>query len=219
MDLNHFVVVVSGESLKAIFTSGLKEEMDRALMLLAKQSTSSKVVAGNSSAKVSESVSKPVSVVEIDVVKGTGAENIGSGIIGDVGLRERKCGRDRDGGTSRRIVLKRCDDVSRDGVDKTSAIPEATNLPPVLHPVEPVSSVRVEVSPHQRWTVGPNAPVQVFQVFYLPQDLTSYVDKSRAEVAERCLTRGGRVSSYLVTMYMCCYLIFLFLWGFNIFFV
>lgn len=39
---------VAGESLKAIFTSGLKEEMDRALVLLAKQYVAAKTVAGSS---------------------------------------------------------------------------------------------------------------------------------------------------------------------------
>lgn len=54
--------------------------------------------------------------------------------------------------------------------------------------------LHVEVSPDQRWTAGSRAPVQVFYVFDLTQDLTAYVNKSRVEVAECCLTRGGRVS-------------------------
>lgn len=114
-----------------------------------------------------------MNTIKVGTVDGAGTENVSSGVAGDLGLRERKRNRDREGETSRRIVLRRYDDVGRDSVGKPPTIHEVTDLPPVLQPVEPLSSVRVEVSSHQHWTAGPNAPVQVFQVFDLPQDLTS----------------------------------------------
>lgn len=52
--------------------------------------------------------------------------------------------------------------------------------------------LQIEVQPNEKWSAGSNFPVQVFKAFNLPQDFNSYVDKTRDEIAERCLARGGR---------------------------
>lgn len=130
--------VVAGESLRKIFSSGLREEMDRSL--LARQSTVTKPVSGSSSAKVASGIPKPVEAVSGVVVE---VDPAGSGVVGDNGLRERKRGRDREGGASQRIVLRRCDETgresSREDVGKLATAAEVVELPPILQPTEPIS--------------------------------------------------------------------------------
>ncbi|KAK1360398.1 hypothetical protein POM88_044872 [Heracleum sosnowskyi] len=49
-----------------------------------------------------------------------------------------------------------------------------------------------QFQPFERWTAGPHVPLRVFEAFNLPQDFSSYVDRTRTDVADRCLTRAGR---------------------------
>lgn len=102
-------------------------------------------------------------------------------------VRDNKQCQDRE----RRLV--KCDELTREGASKTFTINEIVELLPILQPSEFISFIHVEVSPHQRWTVEIHIHIHVFQVFDFSQDLSAYVDKFGAEIAERCLTRGGRV--------------------------
>lgn len=129
---------VAGESLKEIFTSGLGERMDRALMLLAKQSAAVRVTTGGSSAKVSGAVSKSA-VIEVASGVVVEKETTRSGVVEDTSPRDKKRTRDRESGVSRRIVLRRCDESGREGAVKTPVVNDVSDLPPILQPVEPIS--------------------------------------------------------------------------------
>ncbi|KAK1389444.1 hypothetical protein POM88_017622 [Heracleum sosnowskyi] len=75
-----------------------------------------------------------------------------------------------------------------------SAYPLSRGVPTSKSAVEPA---RFEIQPFERWTTGPHVPLRVFEAFELPQDFSSYVDRSRDDVAERCLTRAGQDDSLL----------------------
>ncbi|KAK1358117.1 hypothetical protein POM88_051373 [Heracleum sosnowskyi] len=69
---------------------------------------------------------------------------------------------------------------------------QSGDRPPVLQPESAIEPARFEVQSYERWTAGSNLPVQVFGAFDLPQDFSSYVDRARSDIADRCLARAGR---------------------------
>lgn len=157
---------------------GVGRDMDKAFALLARSGASAQ--AGGSA-----SVAGPTASVEV-VEKVIGGE--GDPEIGGTSSRLKRPRIDAD---KRQVSKQRFDDRSRHGIGKSlvfTGIPKP--LPPILQPNAPF---QLEVQPNEHWSSGTNPPLQVFRAFNLPQDYGAYAEKSRGEIADRCLTRGGRV--------------------------
>lgn len=191
---------MAGQSLEKVLCSGVGEDMDQALALLARKSSVNRGQPGADSSKVVKSPSREradkASVV-VDEVNDGGSD-----------LVARSCKRNREGeeDNTRRPVARRVLDPVRFGPGKSLTITgvHKDSLPPVLQSSSSSSPLRIEVQTNERWTAGSNNPVQVFKAFNLPQDFSAYIDKSRDEIADRCLARGGRVTYLSV---LCIFLI------------
>lgn len=53
--------------------------------------------------------------------------------------------------------------------------------------------VGVSIRPQQRWVGGAMVPLRAFQIFNFPQDASAYAGLARANLADMCLSRAGRV--------------------------
>lgn len=184
-------LAVVGDSLREVLDSGIREDMHKTMLVLAKRSTGGR----SSQAK---GVPK---VADLKSVDGTVDENVVPVEIEPVGddVQDRRGKRvrdDGDEGSSRRVSSRQVGDPPRPGVGKSLVIigMNRETLPPVLQNCSSDKSLHIEINPNERWTAGSRFPIQVFKAFDLPQDMGSYIDKSRDEIADRCLARGGRVS-------------------------
>lgn len=54
-------------------------------------------------------------------------------------------------------------------------------------------AVSVEIRPNERWIGNATIPLRAFQIFNLPQDSGAYAERTCGELADRCLSRAGRV--------------------------
>lgn len=66
-------------------------------------------------------------------------------------------------------------------------------MTPIIDECSRKEVVGVEIRPHERWIGNATVPLHAFQVFNLPQDSSAYTERTREELADRCLSRAGRV--------------------------
>ncbi|KAK1377986.1 hypothetical protein POM88_024730 [Heracleum sosnowskyi] len=183
---------LSGRSLRQVLDEGLKDEIDKASMLIAKRPRSQlprgdvELVPGGSVNAASGSV--PIAGNTEDVVLSRG-EDI------ELITRERKKSRVKvTNDDSERVAARRGQEPAKSGAARSLTITglRGGDRPPVFQPDVAVDSARFEVQPFESWTVGSHVPLRVFGAFDLPQDFSSYVDRAHGDVADRCLTRAER---------------------------
>lgn len=198
---------MAGRSLEEVLCSGVRGDMDKALALLAKRSSTTPSGQGASSSKTTKTSDVPKTVNDLVSEPAVEVADEGAGLI----ARSGKRGRDGEDDGPPRAVLRKTLDPTRFGPGKSLTITGLRKgpLPPALQGPGSVSPLRIEVHPNEKWSAGSKFPVQVFKAFNLPQDFTSYVDKSRDEIAERCLARGGRVififALYILILFYICF--------------
>ncbi|KAL8092535.1 hypothetical protein AgCh_034701 [Apium graveolens] len=192
---------LAGASLEKILNSGVKGEMDKAMMLLIKRASKK----GDDGAPSGPSrVGHSVSIELLDDQGNRIVEDVEKDMpdVEPTALNPRKRGRREvegencvDGGTVE-------GDASVGGVNKTlTLVGNRATMAPTIDPRQKKGVVRVDIQPHERWTGGTTVPLRVFDLFHLPQDAVAFDGRRREDLADRCKSRAGRL----------CYQIFVFL--------
>lgn len=57
-------------------------------------------------------------------------------------------------------------------------------------------AITVEDRPHERWIRNATVPLRAFRIFNLPQDLSTYTERTRGELVDRCLSHAWRIKPF-----------------------
>lgn len=193
-------VSVSGDSLKKVLDSGVREKMDKAMMFLVQKAAAGAIDGQRDTlSKARHSVSLELldenGVVvpdETGVVSGKVVSRDPGGKDGQLVAR-RKRGREED--VSLKPVPEGIESVGDGGVNKMITITGGNRII-MTSTTDPRSSKEafgVSIASHERWAGGSSVPLRDFQMFNLSQDACAYVGRSRVDLVDRCLGRAGRV--------------------------
>ncbi|KAL8099991.1 hypothetical protein AgCh_032305 [Apium graveolens] len=183
---------VDGASLGKILNSGVKGEMDKAMMLLIKRA-SRKSADGAPSGP--SRVGHSVSIELLDDQGNKVVEDPGKAMpdVEPADLNSRKRGR-------REVEEENCGDGGLGEADASvggvnTCLTLVGNRATMASTIDPRSKkrvVRVEIQPHERWTGGITVLLRVFDLFHLPQDAIAFDGRRREDLADRCKSRAGR---------------------------
>lgn len=200
IDFSFFLYAVCGDSLKKILDSGVRDKMNKAMMFLVKKSASGAV--DNRKAETSRTRHS----VSIEVLDSEGKvvhedeetrpeENVDTSVggQGDEVMRRKRLRTD-DGGSKVPPVV--CFSSASEEVGRTLTIVGGNRV--IMTPTRSSKEVvEVSIQPHERWGSGSTVPLRAFQIFNLPQDLGSYIGRTRNDLVDRCLVCAGRVIDVL----------------------
>lgn len=186
---------VAGEPLKGILNSGVLGKMEKAMLLLVQKSAAGAV---DQERRDSYRANHSVSIELLDdhgekVVEDSNAKvaDVAEGIVSRKRVRVSSVA--SQGETSRRSV----EVVGGSGINKTLTIVGNRGvMTPTIDEHGRKEIVRAEIRPSERWVGNATVPLHAFRIFNLPQDSVAYTGRTRAELAERCLGRAGRVKFF-----------------------
>lgn len=191
--------LVAGEPLRDILNSGVRDKMEKAMLLLVQKSVSGAVdQERGSGSRLGNSIS-------IEVLDDQGEripENLNKKnteeVCEELAPRKRiRVGCVPQGETSRRGV-----DAVSGGVNKTiTIVGHCGIMTPTVDERSRKETFGVEVRPNERWIGGATVPLRAFQIFNLPQDANAYTERTRGDLANRCLSRAGRVTLFYFILF------------------
>ncbi|KAL8088422.1 hypothetical protein AgCh_038270 [Apium graveolens] len=167
---------VAGYNLKEVLNSGVRSEIDKAMLLLVQRASAGAVDAASRPGNIPYEHGEKV----VEDTKRVVA------VIAPTGVNPRKRHRrkmdqgDVDGAHE-----------TADGISKTSTLVENCILMAnIVEPQARQEAVRVEIQPMERWTGGLTVPLCAFKIFNLPQHSVAYEGRRRNEIVDRCKDRA-----------------------------